>query len=165
MQWGDGGDRRSWSANYKQLSAQWRTYVVSNKKLTRCLLMTPKFWVVGFDAGQQQILYEFHWSNWPVQLLSCEESSTSGRGLCDNAQEQHSDSGVSKKLDAAALKVDALPKGVSLEHLEGLDVFDWVTVNIKVVKTSIARTSLCKKCDVCLCIGYYFGVFHTRSKY
>ena len=74
-------------------------------------------------------------SNRTVELLNCEvKPSRLGEGyevmLKSSTQIRESP----KKLDVAALKVDASPKVVSLEDLDGLAVFDRATVNIKAVE-------------------------------
>ena len=96
---------------------------------------TSKIRVVGFDAGQQRKLTEYHQSNRTVELLNCEvKPSRLGEGyevmLKSSTQIRESP----KKLDVAVLKVDASPKVVSLEDLDGLAVFDRATVNIKAVE-------------------------------
>ena len=96
---------------------------------------SSKIRLVGFDAQQQRKLNEYHQNNIPVQLLNCEvKPSRQGEGyklmLKNGTQIKQSP----KKMDIASLMVDAAAKVVTLDELDGLEVFDRATVNVKVVE-------------------------------
>ena len=96
---------------------------------------SPKIRLVGFDAQQQRKLNEYHQNNLPVQLVNCEvKPSRQGEGyelmLKNGTQIKQSP----KKPDIASLMVETAPKVVTLDKLDGLEVFDRATVNVKVVE-------------------------------
>ena len=92
---------------------------------------SSKIPLVGFDAQQQRKLHEYHQKNVAVQLVNCEVKPSRQGELMLKKSTQIKE--APKKMDVASMRVNSAPKVVGLDKLDSLEVFDRVTVNIKVV--------------------------------
>ena len=98
---------------------------------------TSKIRLVGFQGMQQRKLDDYHQKNIPVELANCEvKPARQGEGYEVMLKSSTVIKQSPKKLDVASLMTDiaTVSKTVTLSSLESLDVFQKVTVNIKVVE-------------------------------
>ena len=92
---------------------------------------------VGFQGMQQRKLNDYHQKNIAVTLENCEvKPARQGEGYEVMLKTSTLIKQSPKKLDVASLMADiaTASKTVTLSSLESLDVFQKVTVNIKVVE-------------------------------
>ena len=98
---------------------------------------TSQIRLVGFQGMQQRKLNDYHQKNIPVELENCEvKPARQGEGYEVMLKSSTLIKQSPKKLDVASLMADiaTATKTIILSSLESLDVFQKVTVNIKVVK-------------------------------
>ena len=99
---------------------------------------TSKIRVVGFDAHQQRKLQEYHQKNVAAELENCEVKSSrygdgyelmlkSGTGIKESP----------KKINVPVLmeeKMAGVPKSITVDGISRMEVFQKVTVNVKVLE-------------------------------
>ena len=98
---------------------------------------TSQIRLVGFQGMQQRKLNDYHQKNIAVALKNCEvKLARQGEGYEVMLKTSTLIKQSPKKLDVASLMADiaTASKTVTLSSLESLDVFQKVTVNIKVVE-------------------------------
>ena len=96
---------------------------------------TSKIRVVGFDAHQQRKLQEYHQNNVAVELDNCEvKSSTYGDGYEVMLKNSTAIKESPKKIDVPVSMVASVPKSITVDGISRMDVFEKVTVNVKVVE-------------------------------
>ncbi len=96
---------------------------------------------VAFDAHQQRKLQDYHQKNVPVELANCEVKSSrfgdgyelmlkSGTGIAQSP----------KKLDVSALMQEMAPAAIELGQVPTVELFQKVTVNVKVLGVKDVET-------------------------
>ena len=115
---------------------------------------TSKIRVVDFDAHQQRKLQDYHQKNEPVELVNCEvKSSRSGDGYELMLKSGTGIKESPKKINVPALMeemVAAVPKSITLDGISRMEVFQKVTVNVKVleVKETVPVAGKRKQCII-----------------
>ena len=102
---------------------------------------TSQIRLVGFQGMQQRKLNEYHQKNIAVALENCEvKPARQSEGYEVMLKSSTTIKELPKKLDVASLMADITPasKTVKLSSLQSLDLFQKVTVNVKVTNTKDA---------------------------
>ncbi len=95
-----------------------------------------KLRLVGFSQAQQRQMKDFMSKKKPVQLEDCEiKQARRGQKMEIMLKGQTTISESQKKFDVASIDFeDDSPSTVALSGLDSMNVFDRVTVNVKVLK-------------------------------